>query len=169
MMVLFTSHEMLRATYHSIKDCGVLDEFHAVCPGISGGSQDWRLLRNFQNFEKAVLFGTTSLWEGVVDIPGEDLSCLIIVKFLRHRIKPVTAAKCQLLEKQGRNPFSEYSLPEALLRFRQGFGRLIRTPEDKGILVILDRRIITAKYGTEFQKAIRKWTGTKHLFQKWLK
>lgn len=66
----------------------------------------------------------------------------------------MTAAKCQLLEKQGRNPFSAYSLPEALLRFRQGFGRLIRTPKDKGILVILDRRIITAKYGPEFQKAI---------------
>ncbi|CAH0298235.1 putative ATP-dependent helicase DinG homolog [Peribacillus frigoritolerans] len=155
MMVLFTSHEMLRATYHSVKDCGVLDEFTLFAQGISGGSR-MRLLRNFQNFEKAVLFGTTSLWEGV-DIPGEDLSCLIIVRLpFSPPDEPVTAAKCQLLEKQGRNPFSEYSLPEALLRFRQGFGRLIRTPEDKGILVILDRRIITAKYGTEFQKAIPK-------------
>ncbi|MGE7764780.1 ATP-dependent DNA helicase DinG [Peribacillus sp. NPDC096540] len=153
MMVLFTSHEMLRATYFSIKDSGVLDEYTLFAQGISGGSR-MRLLRNFQNFEKAVLFGTTSLWEGV-DIPGEDLSCLIIVRLpFSPPDEPVTAAKCQLLEKQGRNAFSAYSLPEALLRFRQGFGRLIRTPEDRGVLVVLDRRIITAKYGLEFQKSI---------------
>ncbi|PJN90034.1 ATP-dependent DNA helicase DinG [Bacillus sp. mrc49] len=153
MMVLFTSHEMLRATYHSIKDTGVLDEFTLFAQGISGGSR-MRLLRNFQNFEKAILFGTTSLWEGV-DIPGEDLSCLVIVRLpFSPPDEPVTAAKCQLFEKQGRNPFAAYSLPEALLRFRQGFGRLIRTPNDKGVLVVLDRRIVTAKYGPEFRKAI---------------
>ncbi|WP_285766202.1 ATP-dependent DNA helicase DinG [Peribacillus sp. SI8-4] len=152
-MVLFTSHEMLRATYHSIKDSGVLDEFTLFAQGISGGSR-MRLLRNFQNFEKAILFGTTSLWEGV-DIPGEDLSCLVIVRLpFSPPDEPVTAAKCQFFEKQGRNPFAAYSLPEALLRFRQGFGRLIRTPNDKGVLVVLDRRIVTAKYGPEFRKAI---------------
>ena len=81
--------------------------------------------------------------------------CLIIVRLpFSPPDEPVTAAKCQLLEKQGRNAFSAYSLPEALLRFRQGFGRLIRTPEDRGVLVVLDRRIITAKYGLEFQKSI---------------
>ena len=153
MMVLFTSHEMLRATYYAIKDSEVLDDFTLFAQGISGGSR-MRLLRNFQSFEKAVLFGTTSLWEGV-DIPGEDLSCLVIVRLpFSPPDEPVTAAKCQLLEKQGKNAFSVYSLPEALLRFRQGFGRLIRTPEDRGVLIVLDRRIITAKYGHEFKRSI---------------
>lgn len=153
MMVLFTSHEMLRATYYAIKDSDVLDDYTLFAQGISGGSR-MRLLRNFQSFEKAVLFGTTSLWEGV-DIPGEDLSCLVIVRLpFSPPDEPVTAAKCQLLDKQGKNSFSAYSLPEALLRFRQGFGRLIRTPKDRGLLIILDRRVITAKYGPEFKKSI---------------
>ena len=118
-----------------------------------------RLLRNFQSFDKAVLFGTTSLWEGV-DIPGEDLSCLIIVRLpFSPPDEPVTEAKCKLIEKNGQNAFYTYSLPEAILRFRQGFGRLIRTSTDRGVLVVLDRRIMTSKYGIEFQKALPsvKW------------
>ena len=152
-MVLFTSHEMLRTVYHFIKDSGVVDEFTLFAQGISGGSR-MRLLRNFQSFDKAVLFGTTSLWEGV-DIPGEDLSCLMIVRLpFSPPDEPVTEAKCRLIERKGKNAFSSYSLPEALLRFRQGFGRLIRTPSDKGVLIVLDRRIITSTYGVDFQRAI---------------
>ncbi|MFJ8256303.1 ATP-dependent DNA helicase DinG [Peribacillus asahii] len=152
-MVLFTSHEMLRAAYYTIKDCGLLDDYTLFAQGISGGSK-MRLLRNFQTFDKAVLFGTTSLWEGV-DIPGEDLSCLMIVRLpFSPPDEPITEARCQLLAKKGKNAFSSYSLPEALLRFRQGFGRLIRTSSDRGVLVVLDRRVLTAKYGVEFQRAL---------------
>ena len=157
-MVLFTSHEMLRSTYYVVKECGLLDDYTLFAQGISGGSK-MRLLRNFQSFDKAVLFGTTSLWEGV-DIPGEDLSCLIIVRLpFSPPDEPVTEARCKLLEKNGQNAFYSYSLPEALLRFRQGFGRLIRTSTDRGVLVVLDRRIMTSKYGVEFQKALPpvKW------------
>lgn len=152
-MVLFTSHEMLRTTYYVVKECGLLDEYTLFAQGISGGSK-MRLLRNFQSFDKAILFGTMGLWEGV-DIPGEDLSCLIIVKLpFSPPNEPITEARCKLLEKNGQNAFYSYSLPEALLRFRQGFGRLIRTSTDRGVLVVLDRRIITSNYGMDFQKAL---------------
>ncbi len=157
-LVLFTSHELLRATYYTVKECGLLDDYTLLGQGISGGSK-MRLLRNFQSFDKAILFGTTSLWEGV-DIPGEDLSCLIIVRLpFSPPDEPLTEARCKMLERKGENAFYAYSLPEALLRFRQGFGRLIRTSMDRGVLVVLDRRIITSKYGIEFQKALPpvKW------------
>lgn len=157
-MVLFTSHEMLRETFNAVKECGLLDDYTLFAQGISGGSK-MRLLRNFQSFDKAVLFGTTSLWEGV-DIPGEDLSCLMIVRLpFSPPDEPVTEARCKLIEKSGQNSFYTYSLPEAILRFRQGFGRLIRTSTDRGVLVVLDRRIMTSRYGIEFQKALPpvKW------------
>jgi ATP-dependent DNA helicase DinG len=153
MMILFTSHEQLRAVYQIVKDSELLPDFTLFGQGISGGSK-MRLLKNFQVFEKALLFGTTSFWEGV-DIPGEDLSCLMIVRLpFSPPDEPVTAAKCHLLEMKGKNPFWTYSLPEAILRFRQGFGRLIRTTTDKGVLIVLDRRILTTSYGKEFQLAI---------------
>jgi ATP-dependent DNA helicase DinG len=152
-MILFTSHEMLRLTYQKVKEAGTLEEFTLLAQGVSGGSR-MRLIRNFQTFDKSVLFGTASLWEGV-DIPGQDLSCLIIVRLpFSPPDDPITEAKYEVLEAQGKNPFSHYSLPKAILRFRQGFGRLIRTSSDKGILLILDRRIFTAKYGKEFIAAV---------------
>ncbi|MDQ0218960.1 ATP-dependent helicase DinG [Peribacillus cavernae] len=152
-MILFTSHDMLQRTHHKVKKSGLLEEYTILAQGITGGSK-MKLLRNFQSFDKALLFGTTSLWEGV-DIPGERLSCLVIVRLpFSPPDEPVTEAKCSLLEKQGRNPFTEHSLPEAVLRFRQGFGRLIRTDRDKGVLIVLDRRITASRYGKEFISAI---------------
>ena len=103
-MVLFTSHEMLRSTYYAVKECGLLDDYTLFAQGISGGSK-MRLLRNFQSFDKAILFGTTSLWEGV-DIPGEDLSCLIIVRLpFSPPDEPITEARCKLIEKNGAKCF----------------------------------------------------------------
>ncbi|WP_110927642.1 ATP-dependent DNA helicase DinG [Bacillus massiliglaciei] len=154
-MILFTSYEMLKNTYSIIKESGALDEYTLFAHGVSGGSKH-RMLRNFQLFDKAVLFGTTSLWEGV-DIPGEDLSCLIMARLpFSPPDEPVHAAKRELLEEQGKNAFSALSLPEAILRFRQGFGRLIRTSEDRGVMVILDRRVMSARYGAEFRNSIPK-------------
>ncbi|MFD0051637.1 ATP-dependent DNA helicase DinG [Actinomycetes bacterium NPDC127524] len=153
MMVLFTSHDMLRNVYQKVKDSGSLQEFTLFAQGISGGSK-MKLIRNFQTFDKALLFGTTSLWEGV-DIPGESLSCLAIVRLpFSPPDEPVTAARCALLEKRGINAFSAYSLPQAILRFRQGFGRLIRTSTDRGILLILDKRVMTSRYGREFKQSL---------------
>jgi ATP-dependent DNA helicase DinG len=153
MLLLFTSHEMLKKTYELIKESGFLSDFAIIAQGITSGSQT-RLTRNFQRYEKALLLGTSSFWEGV-DIPGEDLTCLVIVRLpFSPPDDPYTEAKCEYIKNQGGNPFSDFSLPEAVLRFKQGFGRLIRTEEDRGIIVVFDKRIISTKYGKAFLQSI---------------
>ncbi|WP_442594484.1 ATP-dependent DNA helicase DinG [Neobacillus sp. D3-1R] len=153
MLLLFTSHEMLRKTYALMKESGLLEEYALIAQGITSGSRS-RLTRTFQKFEKAILFGTSSFWEGI-DIPGEDLSCLVMVRLpFTPPEEPFMQAKCEEVKKHGGNPFMEVSLPEAVLRFKQGFGRLIRTERDKGVMIVLDRRIITTKYGRKFIQSI---------------
>lgn len=153
MLILFTSHDMLKKTYELIKESGLLQEFVLIAQGITAGSRT-RLTRNFKRFDKAILFGTSSFWEGV-DIPGEDLSCLIIVRLpFSPPDEPVTAAKLALIKENGGNPFTELSLPEAILRFKQGFGRLIRTSSDRGMVFIFDRRVLTTSYGKSFLSSI---------------
>lgn len=153
MLILFTAHDMLKKTYELIKESGFLSDFAMIAQGITSGSRS-RLTRNFQRYDKAILLGTSSFWEGV-DIPGEDLSCLVIVRLpFSPPDEPLTEAKCQLIKQQGGNAFIEYSLPEAILRFKQGFGRLIRTEKDRGIMMVFDKRIITTKYGKAFLQSI---------------
>ncbi|MGG3469622.1 ATP-dependent DNA helicase DinG [Neobacillus pocheonensis] len=153
MMILFTAYDMLKKTYELIKESGFLNDFAMIAQGITSGSRT-RLTRNFQRYDKAILLGTSSFWEGV-DIPGEDLTCLVIVRLpFSPPDEPLTEAKCQVIKEHGGNAFSEYALPEAILRFKQGFGRLIRTENDRGILVVFDKRIVTTKYGTAFLKSI---------------
>ncbi|MCL6571632.1 MAG: ATP-dependent DNA helicase DinG [Bacillus sp. (in: Bacteria)] len=153
MLILFTAYDMLKKTYELIKESGFLDDFAMIAQGITSGSRT-RLTRNFQRYDKAILLGTSSFWEGV-DIPGEDLSCLIIVRLpFSPPDEPLTEAKCQLIKNRGGNAFTEYSLPEAILRFKQGFGRLIRTENDRGIMVVFDKRIVTTKYGKAFLDSI---------------
>ncbi|CEG27628.1 ATP-dependent DNA helicase DinG [Bacillus sp. B-jedd] len=153
LLVLFTSHDMLKKTFELVKESGLLPEYALIAQGITGGSRS-RLTRNFQKYDKAVLFGTNSFWEGV-DIPGEGLSCLIVVRLpFSSPDEPLTKAKCEQIEKNGGRPFSEYSLPEAVLRFKQGFGRLIRTDEDRGVIVIFDKRIGASSYGKVFLQSI---------------
>ncbi|MBY0096575.1 ATP-dependent DNA helicase DinG [Mesobacillus maritimus] len=153
MLTLFTSHEMLKKTYELIKESGLLDDFALIAQGITAGSRS-RLTRNFQRFEKAILFGTSSFWEGI-DIPGEDLSCIVIVRLpFSPPDEPLAVAKRDLILQQGGNPFNELSLPEAVLRFKQGFGRLVRSSTDRGIIFVFDRRIITTSYGKAFLQSI---------------
>lgn len=153
MLLLFTSHEMLRKTFILMKESGLLEEYALIAQGITSGSRS-RLTRNFQKFDKAILFGTSSFWEGI-DIPGEDLSCLVMVRLpFTPPEEPFMQAKCEEVKKHGGNPFIEVSLPDAVLRFKQGFGRLIRTERDKGVMIVLDRRIITTKYGKKFIQSI---------------
>ncbi|WP_080845482.1 ATP-dependent DNA helicase DinG [Cytobacillus gottheilii] len=174
MLLLFTSYEMLRKTYELIKESGLLEGYALFAQGISGGSRT-RLTRNFQRFEKAILFGTSSFWEGV-DIPGDDLSCLIIVRLpFTPPDEPIHAAKSDYIRKQGGNPFYEYSLPEAVLRFKQGFGRLIRTEKDRGFILVFDRRIVTTKYGKAFLDSVpdidvqeKNINETVELIERWL-
>jgi len=153
MLILFTSNEMLKKTYELIKAKGSLPDYAILAQGITTGSR-MRLTRNFQRYDKAILLGTNSFWEGI-DIPGEDLTCLIIVRLpFSSPDEPLNEAKNERIKSMGGNPFLENSLPEAVLRFKQGFGRLIRTETDKGFIVILDRRILTTTYGATFLESI---------------
>ncbi|WP_203361921.1 ATP-dependent DNA helicase DinG [Bacillus sp. REN10] len=153
MLVLFTSYDMMKKTHDLMKDSGLLDDYVLLAQGITNGSRA-RLTRNFQKFDKAILFGTNSFWEGI-DIPGEDLSCLVIVRLpFSAPDEPFTQAKNEQYAKEGKNAFSAYSLPQAVLRFKQGFGRLIRSNRDRGIIIVFDRRIQTSIYGKTFLASI---------------
>jgi len=155
MLILFTSYDMLKRTYTLLKESGLLDDYVLIGQGITGGSRT-RLTRSFQRFEKAILLGTNSFWEGI-DIPGEDLSCLIMVRLpFSAPNEPITDAKSQLIKRNGGNAFSDYSLPEAVIRFKQGFGRLIRSSEDRGLVVVFDKRLYTTTYGKAFLQSIPK-------------
>nr|WP_295971633.1 ATP-dependent DNA helicase DinG [uncultured Bacillus sp.] len=153
MLILFTSYEMLRKTYELLKESGFLHEYTLLAQGITSGSRS-RLTRNFLRFEKAILLGTNSFWEGI-DIPGEDLSCLVMVRLpFSPPDDPHTEAKCAEVKAKGGNAFYDYSLPEAVIRFKQGFGRLIRKKDDKGLMIVFDRRLISTRYGKAFLDSI---------------
>lgn len=155
MLVLFTSYEMLQKTYSNLKDMAQLDQFVLIAQSISGGSRA-KLTKNFQAFEKAILLGTSSFWEGV-DIPGEDLSALVIVRLpFAPPNDPIFTVRAKEIEDRGGDAFKDLSLPEAIIRFKQGIGRLIRSENDKGVIFILDRRIITTGYGKKFLSSIPK-------------
>jgi ATP-dependent DNA helicase DinG len=143
-LVLFTSYSQLRRTSKSITSSLSRDGIIVFEQG--DGSSPNTLLENFKSSEKAVLLGTRSFWEGV-DIPGDSLSVLVIAKLpFDVPTDPLIAARSEGFE----DPFNEYQLPEAILRFRQGFGRLIRTQSDRGVVVIMDRRILSKTYGNLF-------------------
>lgn len=140
-LVLFTSNSQLYATYRAIQP--VLDKEGIIvfAQGIDGSRR--QILRNFRTTPRSVLLGTRSFWEGI-DVVGEALSCLVIARLpFSVPTDPILAARAETFE----NPFEEYYLPEAILRFRQGFGRLIRSQEDFGIVAVLDKRLITKPYG----------------------
>jgi DNA polymerase-3 subunit epsilon/ATP-dependent DNA helicase DinG len=144
LMALFTSYAQLRKTSAAISQ--PLSEAGITVYEQGSGASTNTLLETFRGEEKAVLLGTRAFWEGV-DIPGEALSVLVIVRLpFDVPSDPIIAARSETFD----DPFSEYSIPEAILRFRQGFGRLIRTQSDRGVVVILDKRVITKKYGRMF-------------------
>jgi ATP-dependent DNA helicase DinG len=113
-----------------------------------------RLLEEFRKDTHSVLFGTESFWTGV-DVPGEALSNVIITKLpFAVPDHPLTAARLEHIEENGGNSFMEYSVPEAILKLRQGIGRLIRSKKDSGICAILDNRVLTKPYGRTFLSAL---------------
>ena len=119
------------------------------------------LLERFRSTPNAVLFATASFWQGV-DVPGSQLSCVIIDKLpFAVPSDPIVAARVRALQEDGRNAFAEYQVPEAVLALKQGFGRLIRTKTDRGILAILDNRIQRMQYGKIFLDSLPGY-GTTH-------
>lgn len=143
-LVLFTSYDQLRKTSTAITP--VLAKYGIQVYEQGEGASPHALLESFKTTQQAVLLGTRSFWEGV-DIPGEALSVLVITKLpFDVPSDPVIAARSETYE----DAFYQYQLPEAILRFRQGFGRLIRTQSDRGVVAILDRRVLTKRYGKNF-------------------
>jgi len=151
-MALFTSHAQMKQTAQAIR--GPLERAGVIVYDQSDGSSRHQLLESFRGAEQAVLLGTRSFWEGV-DVQGEALSALVIVKLpFDVPSDPVVAARSETFE----NPFYDYSVPEAILRFRQGFGRLIRSKTDRGVVAIFDRRVISKAYGRQFLESLPQCT-----------
>ncbi len=152
-LVLFTSHDMLKKVYQELKLSMEISGIQLLAQGISGGSPG-KLMKTFKTASRAILLGTNHFWEGV-DFPGDELSTVMIARLpFRAPDNPLHAAKCEFAKKQGKNPFQTISLPEAVLTFRQGIGRLLRTAGDKGTIVLLDQRVKTAGYGRLFLEAL---------------
>jgi DNA polymerase-3 subunit epsilon/ATP-dependent DNA helicase DinG len=140
-LVLFTSNSQLNNTYRAVQ--GPLEREGIVVFGQGLDGSRNQLLERFRNSSKAVLMGTRSFWEGI-DVVGQALSCLVIARLpFAVPSDPVFAARSATFS----DPFNEYSLPDSILRFRQGFGRLIRSKNDYGLVVVLDKRILTKSYG----------------------
>src|SRR5690606_11373041 len=153
-LVLFTNSFLMRKTADGIRN-RFSDEMIDVLVQGEGMSRN-HLLNEFKSNINSVLFGLDSFWLGV-DVPGESLSNLIITKlpFLVPD-HPMIKARMEYIESKGGNSFMEYSLPEAILKFRQGVGRLIRSKRDTGIIVLLDSRIVSKFYGKYFLNSIDK-------------
>jgi DNA polymerase-3 subunit epsilon/ATP-dependent DNA helicase DinG len=151
-LVLFTAYSQLQQTSRVISPVLAEADIHVLEQGT--GASPHALLEAFKEADQAVLLGTRSFWEGV-DVPGDALSVLVITKLpFDVPSDPIIASRAETFE----DPFYQYSLPEAILRFRQGFGRLIRTQSDRGVVVMLDRRLLTKEYGRAFIESLPECT-----------
>jgi ATP-dependent DNA helicase DinG len=161
LFVLFTSHREVRQLAAELRARGMERRWPLLVHGDEGRDV---LLDRFRSAGQAILLGTASFWEGV-DVPGDALRGLVIAKLpFRVPSEPVTAAQCEAIEARGGDAFVEYMLPHASLRLKQGFGRLIRTATDRGVVVIGDSRVVTKRYGRGLldalppaRRAIGRW------------
>ena len=151
-LVLFTSYEMMNAvaaTAHQLlADAGIT--LLVQGEGLSRES----MTRHLKEDEGIVLFGAQSFWEGV-DVAGEALSCVVLARLPFAQVgDPVVEARSEKIDREGGSSFRDYALPEAVIKFRQGFGRLVRTKSDRGVVVVTDPRLVTKNYGATFRKSI---------------
>lgn len=153
-LVLFTSHDVLTKTYYSLHQSLMMTGREILAQNISGSRE--KIMKRFLHSENSILFGADSFWEGV-DLPGDALQIVIVTRLpFENPNRPLVKARYDYLESQGINSFDHEALPKAALRLRQALGRLIRTENDKGVMIILDRRLYTAKYGKRIIKALPK-------------
>jgi ATP-dependent DNA helicase DinG len=149
---LFTSYSQMNQIYELVRG---RVQFPML---LQGTAPRMALLERFRTTPNAVLFATSSFWQGV-DVPGEQLSCVIIDRLpFAVPTDPIVAARVRTLTDEGRNAFAEYQVPEAVLALKQGFGRLIRTRTDRGVLVILDNRIQRMQYGKIFIESLPEYS-----------
>jgi len=164
-LALFTSYAMLNDAYPKVKGALEAEQILVLGQGFDGERRAITSL--FRRDMSSVLLGTDSFWEGV-DVPGESLSCLVLVKlpFAVHTA-PIVQARCEEVQSRGFSAFRHYTLPSAVIRFKQGIGRLIRTKTDVGVVVVLDRRVLTRNYGSKFLRSLpttpRVCTNPRHL------
>jgi ATP-dependent DNA helicase DinG len=150
-LVLFTSYEMLRATHAALRD-------RLAAIGVAalrqGDDDRARLLARFSDDTSSVLFATESFWQGV-DVPGESLQVVVLCRLpFRVPTDPILLARTEAIEARGGNAFAELALPEAVMKFRQGFGRLMRRGTDRGVVVVTDVRVLTKRYGSLFLQSL---------------
>ncbi|MBI4584928.1 MAG: DEAD/DEAH box helicase family protein [Planctomycetes bacterium] len=149
--VLFTSYQLLRNTYEKLESELIRLGIRPLRQGELNRSE---ILRQFRTGPNNVLFGTDSFWEGV-DVKGKSLECVIITRLpFKVPTEPVQIARLEDLERRGISPFPHFTVPQAVLKFKQGFGRLIRSATDRGVVLVLDRRIITKNYGRAFLRSL---------------
>ncbi len=151
-MGLFTSYEMMnqvaRLLEEPLREAGIRLLVHGV-----NGTRD-QITRAFRAGGARVLLGTHSFWEGV-DVAGEALSCVVMARLPFAAVgDPIIEARSEQIEQAGGSPFREFALPQAVIRFRQGFGRLIRTREDRGVVIVADPRVVTKNYGSTFRRSL---------------
>lgn len=153
-LVLFTSHDILNRVYQRVR-VPLLNEGREVLAQGIGGSRE-KLLKRFLLSKDALLFGADSFWEGI-DLPGDILQILIVTRLpFENPQRLQVKARNEFLASQGLNPFYQEALPHAALRLRQALGRLIRSETDKGVMVLLDQRLVTARYGEKLRKVLPK-------------
>ncbi len=149
--ILFTSFSLLRKVYEMLEDDLINNRINPLRQGVEDRH---RLLKKFKNNDFSALFATDSFWEGV-DVPGKHLQCVILTRLpFRVPTEPIIEARVESIRKKGKDPFLYYTVPQAILKFKQGFGRLIRKKDDKGTVIILDKRIMTRNYGKKFLNAL---------------
>lgn len=153
-LALFTARTRMHQAYSALKQCLENQGMTPLCQDLTGPR--WELLERLKADPTSVLFGLKSFWEGV-DVPGDALRCVVIAKLpFGVPTDPILQARQEHARAQGLNPMEDYYLPEAILAFKQGFGRLIRTAKDTGVVFVLDRRILTRPYGRRFFRSIQR-------------
>jgi ATP-dependent DNA helicase DinG len=162
--VLFTSYSMLKECYGKLIKRLIDEKFHVLKQGDDNRKS---LLDRFKSQNRSILFGTDSFWEGV-DVAGDALRCVILVKLpFKVPTEPIIQARLQAIQEKGGDSFLEYSLPNAIVKFKQGFGRLIRNKSDRGCIVCLDSRLLSKPYGEQFLNSLppckKKFLNKEHL------
>ena len=152
MLVLFTNYTMLNSLYRDLNVHFSGKHVLLLAQGKSGSRNT--MINQFREYRDSVLFGTDSFWEGI-DVPGEALELLLITKLpFDVPSEPLIAARLEKIKQEGGNPFFDYSVPEAIIKFRQGFGRLIRHKKDFGAVIICDNRLVRMQYGQQFLNSL---------------